>query len=320
MYKNYKKIYFIIFLLILVTAFYSCKTSQEEQMFVFEFGKSRVNMDSFKSLVENVNGKPVGNFQIDEEGNLLLYVDDSDNIYFEQNILTEKLSFNRGIQKYLGDFKPELPSAKVAEEIALEFLKKNNFMPETEKELHLLHSGGLRADLPNGRGVIDKMITLTYGRYLLGVPVIGSGSKIVVNVGDQGEVTGLVHKWREISLDKKRPVKSEEIISKEEAEEIFNRTITTQFGKNASATINNIKLIYYDGDGRYIQPAYGIESTVKIELSKEKVNMIPYLSIVEALRDPPESINLLEVSKDALRLIDKVVDQKGKKGNKENMD
>ena len=84
-------------------------------------------------------------------------------------------------------------------------------MPKSQKELHLLHSGGLRADSPNGQGVIDKMLTLTYGRYLDGVPVIGSGSKIVVHVGDQGEVTGLIHKWREILQDKKHPVKSIDI-------------------------------------------------------------------------------------------------------------
>ncbi len=193
-------------------------------------------------------------------------------------------------------------------------------MPKSKKELHMLHSGGLRADLPNGKGVIDKMRTVTYGRYLDEIPVIGSGSKIVVHVGAQGEVTGLLHKWREISQDKKRPVKPEEMISKEEAEKKFKKTITSQFGKNAIATINKIKLIYYDGDGGYIQPAYGIESTVKVELSKKNINMIPYLHIVTALKKPPENINLLEVSKDALRLINKLDNQIGKPSNAENID
>lgn len=320
MIKRIFNLHYISCLTILVMTIYSCQPTQEKEMYVFELEKPQVKMDRFKSLIENLDKEILKNSQRDEEGNLLFYVDEKTSTYFEQNILTGKFSFNRGMNKYLGEFKPELPSETVSEEIAISFLKKYNLTPKSREELRLLHSGGLRADSPTGQGIIDKMRTLTYGRFLNGIPVIGSGSKIVIHIGDKGEVSGLIYKWREITESKKEPVKSEEMISQEEAKAIFNETIATEFGKGASATINKIDLIYYDGDGNYIQPAYGIESTVMIELSKDNVIKLPYLSIVTALKDPPEVINLREVSKDAIRLLNKIVDQKGQPGIKENTD
>jgi hypothetical protein len=320
MYRKYKKYYFVFCGVVIFLFLSSCKPKEESGMFVYELKKLAVSMDNFKSTIQNLDGKLNGNFQKDSDGNIIFYVDEKNDTYFEQNLSNGNLSFTRNMQNYLGNYKPELPAENQLKDISFEFLKKNELMPESMDEFHLIHSGGLRADLANGDGVIDKMRTLTFGRTIDGIPVIGSGSKIVVNIGDKGEITGLIHKWRELNQDNKRPVKSEEMITLEEAERNFRSIITTEFGKDAKAEIKNIKLVYYDGDGRFIQPVYGVESTVTVKLSENETNTIPYLAVVTAMKNPPEEINLREVSKDALRLVQKSLDEKGIPGIKENRD
>ena len=324
--KLRKKYQPILILLGLTVLLISCEKSKEpstqnkDQMFVFELEKLTTNMNTFNSLVENLNGKGEGTFIQDEESKALIYTDDKANIYFEQDPSTGNLSFNRGIHKYLGDFKPDLPIEDKAEVIAIDYLKDNKLMAGSRKELKLLHSGGLRADSPTGKGVIDKMRTITYGRVLDGIPVIGSGSKIVVHIGDKGNVTGLVHKWREVSQANKRAVSKKEMISEKMARQSFGKVVASEFGKNSKATINSIKLIYYDGDGNFIQPAYGVESTVEIKLAENTVNRIPYLSILPALKQPPEAITLLRTSEEASRLLNKPADKVGKPNETKNMD
>ena len=317
--KNNK--YFFLFLSIFISLlFFGCKPSEEAGMYVYELKGPSVNMDTFKSMVQNFKSNGSGYFRTDSAGSTVYYVDEKNDTYLEQNLLNGNISFNTGIKNYLGDFKPELPSENQLRDISFEFLKKNDLMPKVKDEFHLIHSGGLRSDAVDGQVVIDKMRTLTFGRTIDGIPVIGSGSKIVVNIGNKGEITGLIRKWREINKAQKRSVKTEEMISQNEAESNFREIVADEFAKDAKAAIKNIKLVYYDGDGRFIQPVYGIESSVTIKLADNLSNTIQYLAIVPALNNPPEKINLREVSKDALRLIQRSSNQRGTPGIKENMD
>ena len=320
MYTKHKKYFFLFLGIVISLLFFSCKSSEKAGMFVYELKGPSVNMDTFKSMVQNFNGKVNGYFRTDSAGSNVYYVDDKNDTYLEQNLLNGNLSFNIGMKNYLGDFKPDLPSENQLQDISIEFLNKNDLMPKVKDEFHIIHSGGLRSDAVNGQGVIDKMRTLTFGRTIDDIPVIGSGSKIVVNIGNKGEITGFIRKWREINLDKKRSIKTEEMISQKEAESNFRNIVASEFEKDAKATIKNIKLVYYDGDGRFIQPVYGIESSVTIKLADNLSNTIQYLAIVPALKNPPEKIDLREVSKDALRLIQKSSNQRGTPGIKESMD
>ncbi|MGB3182382.1 MAG: hypothetical protein WBB45_13410 [Cyclobacteriaceae bacterium] len=292
-----------------------------EQMFVYELQTQNVNEDNFlnrvESLSENDGMQPDYFSQSDDKS--LNYTDEKQDIYFSQDAETGNLYFNRYIGKYLGDYRPELPDQEESNELAREFLINYKLLPQEKEQMKLLHSGGLRADTEKG-DVIDKMRTITFGRILDGVPVMGAGSKIVVQIGEQGEVTGLVHKWREVNSRNRKAISQKELIPEEEARKAFTEGVYREFGKDVQVKIEEIKLSYYDGDGRYIQPAYGIRAVVVVPINEKQTNELPYMTFVAALQNPPEGLNLKAGAQEAQEMIRMQKDQEGKPNSEENTD
>lgn len=315
-------------LMILLTACPNTKPPGEEKpedketgMYVYELVSKGANQESFKEVVKKMAGTESreGVFSEDENRDMS-YADDKQDIYFYQDAANGNLSFSRGFQKYLGAYSPSLPKPDEAEKLSMSFLRSNGMLPANQKEFKLVHSGGIRADAgPNGE-VIDKMLTLNYGRNLDGIPVMGSGSKIVVNIGDKGEVTGLVHKWREVEASKRTAVMESEIHSEKEATEMFKRLVAQEYGKDADVKFEEIKLVYYDGDGKFIQPAYGAKMTVKVVLDANNTTEMPYMTFLPALKKSPEGLNLRVDFKEATEFLKKEENQNGAPNTRENMD
>src|SRR5204863_7275642 len=121
---------------------------------------------------------------------------------FENDLNTGNFTFNRSMRQYLGDNAPQLPGKDEAVRLAEEFLNKNGLMARNRNELTLVHFGGLRAssviDGKTAGPIIDKLVTVTYGRKIDDLPVVGPGSKVVVNLGNKGEVMGAIYRWREL--------------------------------------------------------------------------------------------------------------------------
>jgi hypothetical protein len=76
------------------------------------------------------------------------------------------------------------------------------------------------------------------------VPVIGNGSKIVVNIGDKGEVEGVIRNWK--AFTSKRELKSTEIKTMAEMEKEFQALVASQFGKEAKAEVKRSYVLYFD--------------------------------------------------------------------------
>ncbi|MCJ8288542.1 MAG: hypothetical protein HRT58_00805 [Crocinitomicaceae bacterium] len=313
MYKIYRLTGLAVLSLAAISLLNSCEettkgnSEEDVEMFIYELELEKVTTNSFTQkvnlLVQN-NAFSREFIQMDGKRSIG-YFDEKNDIYFNQDIATSNFSFNKGIQKYLGDYAPSLPAQRDAEGIAMDFLQKNKFLQADNNEIKLLHSGGLRADAgPNG-AVIDKMRTVTFGRTIDNIAVMGSGSKIVVNIGDKNEITGLVYKWRNVNVKSKKAVTKEEMVSRESAEKAFNALITEQFGREAKVNIEEFNLIYYDGDGRYIQPVYGIRATVSIQLSKGKTNEIPYMTYVNALKKPAEKLKIFDGTIEGKKLVNR---------------
>ena len=213
-------------------------------------------------------------------------------VYFEQDLSTGNISFTKSMRKYYGDVVPKLPSHEEGDKIAREYLKKFNLLPLNEAEIQLVHKGGLRSssiiDGKQGGPVIDKMITLSYGRVLDGVPVVGPGSKMVVNIGNAGEVTGVIKRWREVNLSTKAQLKPEQIVSQTEAESELRKIIATEFGREATYEVKSSGKAYYDGNGKTLQPVFIFDT--KVSLGKSHVEPFNYLALVNIQRNPIESV------------------------------
>ena len=228
------------------------------------------------------------------------------NTNLEHDLNTGNFTFNRGMTKYLNDFIPQLPTPQEALKIADRFLASNALSPRNSKEFKLLHQGGVRATtVQNGNKpgpIIDKLITLNYGRVIDSLPVLGPGSKMVINIGDKGEVTSLIRRWRELSRLARKKIDLDQQISQEEAQSLARRQIVAEFGTKAKFEISRSFKAYYDNNGQIIQPVYAFETT--INLGDQNVQPFNYLCVIPFAKNAPERLNLFVTdprAKEAIR-------------------
>jgi hypothetical protein len=251
--------------------------------------------------------------------NFIHYVSEIDvNTTFEQNLVTGDIAFSRNFARYIGDFAPQLPDDDKAVQYAVDFLRDSRLLPANQDELKVSHVGGLRSNTVSKDGkpgpVIDKLKTVSFSRTLDGLPVIGSGSKMVVNLGDGGEVIGVIRRWRE--LDKPTRLDVAEVLTEDEALASLKKLILEEFGEDSRWDIINAQLAYYDNNGYAIQPVYAFQT--KIQLADLKLPPIEYMGVVSAMRKPIEELNLTQVDDRALKLIQKADPSAPDESRKEN--
>lgn len=269
---------------------------------LYQFSRSPVKtVDSTLSSMKQFIGETPTAARADDD-NTVRFVSDKDvNTTFEQNLTTGDLSFQRNFSAYLGDFKPALPAKDEAVKIAQTFLAANGLNATNEREVTVAHVGGLRASSMIGDKpgpVIDKLVTVNFARQINDVPVIGPGSKMVVNIGNKGEIIGLIRHWRELSGSKK--ISGSETYSEEEAKRLAIAQMSKEFGSTAEFEILQTKIAYYDNNGSYLQPVYAFETRV---ISHELGDTFNYVSVVPALINAPEALNLRPTEQISLDLI-----------------
>ena len=204
------------------------------------------------------------------------------------------LLFNKSLKKYADAFRPSLLDDKQSEAAARKFLADNNLLPADQAEMKLAHIGGLRATKAETKEVIDKLKTVTFSRQLDGLPVVGPGSKMVVHLGDKGEVTGGIRRWREVEKSSKRNLDTRELKSESEAKQEVIARIQQRWGKNAKSQLSDGQIAYYDNNEGYVQPVYLFPATITLDVSRERNNsktaVEDYLGIIPLMRNAPEKI------------------------------
>jgi len=271
---------------------------------VYNFQRTEAaTLDTTKSYLKQFLSVEADKLEIPDT-KIVRYVSSRDpNTTFEHNVVTGDVSFNRNFSRYVGSFVPRLPTADSAVKYANLFLEQNKLSPANPEELKVAHVGGLRTTsiLSTGKPgpVVDKLVTITFARELNGLPVIGAGSKLVVNIGDKGEVIGVTRRWRE--LDKPTRLDSSEILSEKEALELSNRQILSEFGEKSRAEVLQTQIAYFDNNGETIQPVFAFQT--KVQLADQKLPPVEYISVIPAMRKPIENLNLTQLDPAALKAI-----------------
>lgn len=301
----------LLFFFLFSTA--SCKDHHKESsgqsVYIYSLETpSGLSKENARTLITKFTGDKDPGDLVQSDDSILYYVSKTDlNTTFEQDLKTGNFTFNKNMNRYMGDYAPKLPGMDQAVELSEKFLKENQLYPANGAELKLVHKGGLRSqgvvDGKKGGPVVDKLITLTYGRVLDSLPVIGAGSKIVVNLGDNGEVAGLVRRWREVKPGQRKEVAPEEMITQEEATELARRQIASEYGANTSYKINTVSKAYYDNNGRILQPVYSFESTINLNEGDKNIRSLSYLCVIPMLKNSPEPLQLITVDPRAKELI-----------------
>lgn len=247
-----------------------------------------------------------GAVKMDDNKTTVYFQGKEPSVTFAQDLATGDFSFSKSTERYTdGKFTPELPDPQSAQKMAMEFLRSYNLAPQQAGELKMVHAGGLRAAAagkPNQ--VKDIFRTIYYGRLLDSLPVLGPGSRIVVQIGDKGEVVGATRRWRELAktTTAKRTLKTAEVKTEKEATEEAAKVIASEFGANAKYAIRKAQMAYFDQGGSYIQPVYAVEATVTLSLD-DKETVIPYLCVIEMMKSSPERLTVRTLEPRAQELL-----------------
>ena len=98
---------------------------------------------------------------------------------------------------------PGLPFGQNAVQTALQHLALLELMPENPSELVVRHIGGVRlAQVEDGVPTreFNKVTSVHFGRRIGGVEVSGPGSKMIVQLGENGRLVGLTRRWSELEM------------------------------------------------------------------------------------------------------------------------
>ena len=283
--------------------------SSKEAVYLYSFSRtSPLGVgDAQKNITQFLGARPTADLYRSPD-NTVYYVSPADvTETFEQDLDSGNFTFKKSMKAYMGDARPHLPERSAAIAAAETFLHTNRLAPADEREMRLAHYGGLRStSVIDGRrpgAVIDKLVTVTYGRTIDDLPVIGPGSKIVVHVGENGAVMGAVRRWRELDKRARHEVQPQEMVAQREAEELARRQILSQYGASASFKITGSGKAYYDNNGAVLQPVYVFETVIDLTATDRRIPPFPYLCVVPLLRNSPEPLNLTTVDPRAKELL-----------------
>lgn len=203
--------------------------------------------------------------------------------------------FNRGVADLVApETTPALPSVEAAPELARQLLAELQLAPERSEELFVEHVGALNMGVEDANGetqVFEKARNVRFGRRLDGLPVLGRGSRISVQLGRQGELRGVMRRWREVSPNSISPGQK---FSPQEVGEMIDLRAQT-VGQHAKAVrLESTELVLFDDGRGVIEPVIRVvlNLTVESEVSgadgemekREDVN--PFDFFVPVLRKP----------------------------------
>lgn len=278
-------------------------TFQEGDMFVYRTRPLSSNkVGQFKERA-NLQLKNVLTIPQSKGGKAVRYSTKDPSAFYEENTAAGLLSFNKGMKGMLEEGGRNLPSSKEANEIAENFLKESSLMPRNREELKMMHSGGIRGARPNSK-TFDVLRTVSFGRMINGVPVYGAGSKIIVHVGNNGEIVGATSKWKALDAEKKQRVSKTALKTSRIAERELQQRLVKDYGEKARFDMKEVALAYYDGGKNIIQPAYFFQVQISLEGNREQ--QFKYIGVVPAMKESPEKIEALMTPPDGLKNIKKL--------------
>jgi len=263
-----KNILILLSTVLLVTGFVFAET-------VVEFDSSYVNVD--KSAIKDTYTGVLPNlgftgadaiakeiftytgtaFYLDELHqieNCLLYRGDDKTAKFEINKVTGDIIFRKGTAAYDGEGNtPGLPSKKQAPTLAKMHLKALGMY---KNGLVLNKVNVLKEAVYNGQTgeIFDKLVIVSFKRKLGGIPVLGA-SRVVVTLGTNGELAGLIVRWYDVER-----VKVPGVV-KNIKEHLTNK-IKDKQKNHHFVMVKKADLVMFDDGNGVIEPAVFVQGEV----------------------------------------------------------
>ncbi|MCK4783809.1 MAG: hypothetical protein KAV87_08680, partial [Desulfobacteraceae bacterium] len=227
-----------------------------------------------------------------EEGVAVLRNERDPSASFEMDKRSGSFLYNGGLADYKKDAStPNLIAREKAESMALQHLEKLGLLLDKE-ELKHAHTGGLGMAVLKEDGSTekyDKLVTVRYDRILSGLPVMGA-SRIVVHMGENGKLAGLIFNWGEVTEGKK--IESDLLLADEEIKRALEGRLMAAARDAKRIIVEKADLVLYDDGKGKMEPAYHVEARLFYEAPGEKGQGeireydVPYDYYVSVLKKP----------------------------------
>jgi len=188
--------------------------------------------------------------------------------------LLQKGSALSKARKYIGEMK--LIPKDVSRFTAKKVVTLSSILVRGEKQKSALK-------MSRGRGGTPKLQSVLFQRTVNGKPVMGEGSQLVVNLGNNGNVEGFQRSLNHLGATN---IKGKFRTGNEVYDRIA-QVLKREIQGDVVVNVSKPRLVYYGNDRKYVQPAYFF--TAKITNPKSKVESY-YGGFVEALKNSPERI------------------------------
>jgi hypothetical protein len=272
---------------------------QAAKLRVYELQPAGVNRRTFEGRAKRLFGDELKGSVVQANGVISVVDTEKESHFMMLELNTGYLSFNRGMADQIDDKPNNLPSDEKAVQIAQDFLRDNDLGPGNTKEMFLARVGHIRSatfDPKTGKEgpVRNQMQTVHFARKLDDVPVMGSGSKIIVRIGDGGKVVGGARRWSEIG--RSRGLEKKNLSSVSRLKKGIRTFLNNEMDEFERIEIVQFIIAYYDNGGKYIQPVLAYEAKV---IGKEL--SYAYLGQIALLHKPPERVGPEPVPREAMR-------------------
>ena len=205
---------------------------------------------------------------------------------FEVDTLTGNFLFNGGMRQYRDEGSTkDLPQDTQAVGISYQWLEKYQ-LPVDPDQMKLAHVGGLNMATSDGSGgskIFEKLKTVRYSRVIDGLSVEGD-ARIVVHMGQRGELAGMVYQWPKIGETLKldgQMLRDPEAIRSQALKKIEAVT-----GKVEKAALTSAELVIYDDGFGVAEPAYHFVVERYFDYGDREPVMIPYDFYIPTTKEP----------------------------------
>ncbi len=209
--------------------------------------------------------------------------------------LTRSILFSKGTGDIGGaESTPALPTKEDAPALARTLLNELELAPAAAQEMIVEHVGGLSMGVQSPDGeqqIFEKLRTVRFGRELGGQRVVGRGSRVVVQLGESGEMRGIVHRWNEVVANSIAP---EAKLSAPEVRQMIRERLDSAASHAKSVEFTSAEVVLYDDGLGVVEPVIRVEVqlTIATETKDEKGDALqrdivnPLDFFVPILRNP----------------------------------
>ena len=200
------------------------------------------------------------------DGRLIFTSEEDASSVFDIDSATGTFLFNSGLKGYSDEGATRgLPSLKEAPETAREYLAKLRYLPMNEKELVVERVGGLAmAAAKEGKTSepYHKLVTVYFGRVIDGLRVQGRGSRILVHLGENSALVGVIRSWAEVKPQEidRDDVKRDDLILRE-----IDRRLFRMADRAREVVIREAELVLFDDGRGVVEPAIHVVATARYE-------------------------------------------------------